>query len=295
VWRVRPAIILSGIAHLNLLVLWLRPIFPQRTHILVRQNGSSSAMLAALGCPSLSRFLYRSAYRWADGVICQTRSMVDELREDLCIELPNAFVLPNPVDTASIRAAAAHTKSMWRSRGPNLLAVGRLVPEKGFDLLMTAFASVHHQFPGAELVIAGCGHCEHALRTQCRNLALEDHVQFVGHAPSPAAYFSGASLFVLSSRDEGLPNALLEAVAAGLPIAALPASRGLAELLRAKSGVWLGAEVSAKELEQILCQALASICPGQRFSHCWIEPFDERTAIRAYEDAIDRALQERFR
>jgi glycosyltransferase involved in cell wall biosynthesis len=249
-------------------------------------------MLTALGRPSLSRFFYRIAYQRADGIICQTPSMANELSHDLGIKLTRTRVLPNPVDIESIRSTAEQAASPWRTTGPRLLAVGRLVPEKGFDLLIAAFASVSRQFPGAELVIAGRGPSESSLKTQCRNAALEDLVRFVGHLPSPAEYFSDASLFVLSSRDEGLPNALIEAAAADLPIAALPASRGIAELLDAKPGVWLGADVSVSELERILCEALSSIGPGQRFSHAWIEPFDAKVAIRAYEDVFDRLLQE---
>jgi hypothetical protein len=55
----------------------------------------------------------------------------------------------------------------------------------------------------------------------------------------------------------------------------------------------LAREISAKALENALCDALSSIRPGQRFPHSWIEPFDLKNAIPAYEDVIDRALQER--
>ena len=57
-------------------------------------------------------------------------------------------------------------------------------------------------------------------------------MRFAGYVEQPAEYFAGASLFVLSSRHEGMPNAMLEAAAAGLPLVALPASDGVADLLR---------------------------------------------------------------
>src|ERR1035438_8983 len=87
------------------------------------------------------------------------------------------------------------------------------------------------------MTIAGAGPEEKSLRASCRALGIDAAVRFPGQVESPAAYFAGASLFVVSSRHEGLPNALLEAAAAGLPLAALPSSDGMVDLLRGKPGV----------------------------------------------------------
>src|SRR5208283_3127525 len=73
VWRLKPDVILSGMAHLNFLVLMLRPFFPPGTRVLVRQNGTVSASLAFGDLPGYTRLLYRLLYRHADRVICQTR------------------------------------------------------------------------------------------------------------------------------------------------------------------------------------------------------------------------------
>ena len=288
-WRIRPHVVLSGMAHLNLLVLLLRPLFLQNTPIIVRQNGSLSATLAP--GPFAIRRLYRFAYRRASLIICQTHSMSEELQKELGIPVSNLQVLPNPVDIHRIRASCQTTQNHWSGPGPNLLAVGRLVPEKGFDLLIEAFSRLHREFPQAQLVIAGAGPCEFKLKLQCSSLGIEDHVKFAGQIASPAIYFRGASVFVLSSREEGLPNALLEAAAAGLPIVSLPSSRGIADLLREKQGVWLGDEISTDAFESALRAALSSIKPLERFPHPWIHAFDLDPAIRCYENAIDAVLE----
>ncbi|MGA3136300.1 MAG: glycosyltransferase, partial [Terracidiphilus sp.] len=77
--RLKPDVILSGMFHLNFLVLLLRPLFPRGTRVLVRQNGTVSAALAFAGLPGYTRLLYRVLYRRADRVICQTRAMAKDL------------------------------------------------------------------------------------------------------------------------------------------------------------------------------------------------------------------------
>jgi glycosyltransferase involved in cell wall biosynthesis len=102
-------------------------------------------------------------------------------------------------------------------------------------------------------------------------------------------------MFVLSSRHEGLPNAMLEAAAGGLPIVALPASEGLVDLLREQPGVWLAPEISSDSLASSLLRALEALQPGQRFLHAFIEEFRIERAVQAYEDLIDSVLKERQR
>jgi glycosyltransferase involved in cell wall biosynthesis len=291
--RLKPDAIISGMFHLNFLVLLLRPLFPRVTRVLVRQNGTVSASLAQDALPVYTRQLYRLLYRRADCVICQSAAMAADLARELDMETDRVAVLSNPLDVDAIRAAAECSPSDWVGPGPHLLAVGRLSKEKGFNLLLEAFRRVRDTFPAANLLIAGAGPEEAALRAQCLALGLESVVSFAGYVEQPAEYFSGASLFVLSSRHEGMPNALLEAAAAGLPLVALPASDGVADLLRGRPGVWLAQQVSASALATTLLQSLAELQPGQRFAHAFIEPFRMEQATRAYEELIDATIRER--
>lgn len=300
VWRLRPAVILSGMFHLNFLVLLLKPFFPSGTQVLVRQNGTVSAALAAGGLPRGTRFLYRVLYRRAHRVICSSRAMADDLVAtiDLPPELP--VVLSNPLDLEAI-LAARHTPVRWPGPGPHLLAVGRLAPEKGFDLLLEAFAKVRDRFPAADLTIAGAGPEEGALRAECRRLSIEHAVSFPGHVENPYAFFPGATLFVLPSRHEGMPNALLEALAGGLPAVAFPASGGIIELLQARPAAclvtwpasWIVPEISAAALAETLVSALESL-PSARQHHTAVPAAHGFSpAIAAYEELIDRTCAAR--
>jgi glycosyltransferase involved in cell wall biosynthesis len=261
--KVRPDIVLSGMFHLNFLVLLLQPFVPRGTRLLIRQNGTVSAALAAGGLPRGTRFLYRVLYRRAARVICSSRAMADDLFTSIDLPPGHAAVLPNPLDVEAILAARQHPVR-WQGLGPHLLAVGRLAPEKGFDLLLEAFARVRERFAAADLVIAGSGPEQAALQAQCSRLGLEQAVHFAGYVANPYALFPGSTLFVLSSRHEGMPNALLEAVAGGLPAVAFPASGGVVEFLQDRAAAWLAPEISAPALAATLVSALEALEAGRQ-------------------------------
>lgn len=292
VWRLRPQLMLVGMAHLNSLVLLLRPLLPRETRVVVRQNATVSAALAFGDLPWFTRSLYQRLYRRADRIICQTRAMAEDLAQEMGVGNQQIAVLANPVDVEAIRGAAAADEPVWAGPGPHLLAVGRLARVKGFDLLLRALAAIRRSFPQTDLAVAGTGPEERALKQLAAKLGLEEAVRWMGHVEEPAALYGGAALFVLSSRHEGMPNALLEAAAGGLPIVAVPASPGVVELLREQTGVWLAKEVSAQALAGALLAALDTLPPGARFPHPWIQQFSLAPAMRAYERLIDDVAKE---
>jgi glycosyltransferase involved in cell wall biosynthesis len=260
IWRTRPQVILSGALEIHFLTLLLRPFFPPRTRLLLRQNGTVSSAHALGGHPRHARLLCRMLYRRADRVICQSRAMAEDLSRATRISANRIVVLPNPVDFAGIKAAMQGVP-VWEGAGPHLLAVGRLAWEKGFDLLLQALSSVRELYPTIDLIVAGAGPEEVALKAMCRSLGLDNAVQFAGHVDDPYALFPGTTLFVLSSRHEGMPNALLEALAAGLPVVATPASGGVVDLLRNTPGARLAGEVSDQSLASAIVSALKAILP----------------------------------
>ncbi len=289
--RLQPDLIVSGMAHLNFLVLMLRPLFPRKTRVVIRQNATVSADLDSGHLPACTRLLYRLLYPAADRVVCQTRAMADDLEVRSGVRDSQVMVLPNPVDAEAIRSVRLDSEGRWKGSGPRLLAVGRLSPEKGFDLLLQAFSSFRIKFPAAELTILGTGPEAQALRALRTELRLGASVSFPGHVPHPESYFPGATLFVLPSRHDSLPNALLEAAAGGLPLVACPCSDGVVHLLRGKRGTWLTEDVSASSLTGALLSAIDSVRQGQRFAHSWIEEYRMDYAIRHYERMIDETLQ----
>ena len=105
IWRLRPEVVLTGAAEVSFLVLMLRPLFPAKTSVLVRQNATATSVMAFGRLPRLTRLLYRVLYRNSDQVICQSRDMARDLARAAGIGEEQIAVLPNPVDLAGIRAA----------------------------------------------------------------------------------------------------------------------------------------------------------------------------------------------
>jgi glycosyltransferase involved in cell wall biosynthesis len=261
----------------------LQPLFPRGIRVLVRQNTTVSEVLNEGRVPFYTRAFYRLLYRRADRILCQTKAMAEDLKKTLRVPAEKIAILLNPIEIPSRVDLHAERDD----KEIQLLAVGRLAHEKGFDLLLRAFASLLSEFPELRLRIAGVGPEEKSLRALCGELNLEERVVFAGFMKEP---FRGAQIFVLSSRFEGMPNALLEAAAYGLPIVATPCSEGVVELLRGEPGVWLAAAVSADALSNSMRSALVALETGQRFEHEFMEPFRFERAIEAYERVIDEEL-----
>ena len=160
-------------------------------------------------------------YRHADAVVVQTCVVRDWALRFQGIKA--IYVIPNPVhpilngsEQASTRHGSSHT----------IVAMGRLVRLKGFDLLIEAFGQCAAKHPDWSLVILGEGPERASLQTVAADLGIADRVSLAGQFQEPATILKGADLFVLSSRTEGFPNALLEAMACQLPVVSTDCSSG---------------------------------------------------------------------
>ena len=128
--------------------------------------------------------------------------------------VPRGIRIANPVD-------ASRSSFGLRSGGPLFVNVARLVPEKGQQLLVDAFARVRTDLPDAQLAIAGAtGSAEPAVRMAIERHQLDGTVHLLGWRPDVAALVTAADVFVFSSLSEGFPSAVLEAMALGTPVVA---------------------------------------------------------------------------
>ncbi len=137
-------------------------------------------------------------------------------------------VIPNPIVLAdTLRKTYRPASEVFR-----LIAVGRLELEKGFDTLLRALAKLKEPTPKWTLTILGEGSQRQSLESLCRQLNLESRVCFPGAVKDVAGFLQQSDLFILSSRVEGFPLALCEALACGLPVVATDCAASIREIVR---------------------------------------------------------------
>src|SRR5262249_18106621 len=164
--------------------------------------------------PGLGRFrrlARRLSYAWASAIVVQTNEIAHWAKSRF--RLP-VYVLPNPVKISERKDVAPN------HNGGLVIGAGRLVHQKGFDLLIESFARVAESYPNWRLVIYGEGPERARLKAQIERHSLHDRISLAGLFTDVEAVFSQADLFVLASRFEGYPNVLLEALSFACPIIA---------------------------------------------------------------------------
>jgi glycosyltransferase involved in cell wall biosynthesis len=163
----------------------------------------------------------------------------------------------DPEIPAASRAAAADVRADLGidPQAPLVVAVGRLSPEKGMDLLVAAFARVAADRPQARLVVVGDGAGRAALETQSDRLGVADRVVFAGWRPDPYPYLLAADLFACPSRLEGLGMSVLEAQVAGTPVVAFRVG-GVPEIVTHAETGWLVTPASVADLAAGVAHAL---------------------------------------
>lgn len=229
--QVRPDTILSTVVFLNAMLMLARPFLSGRPKILLREAVLPSAFIAqGVRYPRITRWMYRRMYPKADRIICLFDGMVDDMVEHMRISRDKLVRIYNPIDVETVRRLAEGTGSPYNDQGPHLVAIGRLQYQKAYDVLLRAFSSVIKAIPQAKLTILGEGPLEAQLKKQAAELGLNRAVAFPGFQKNPWPYVKHADLFVLASRFEGLPNALLEVLALGVPVVATDCPGGVREI-----------------------------------------------------------------
>lgn len=199
----------------------------------------------------------RLLYPRADCITAVSRGVQEDLVARLGLRRGRVPVVYNPVVTPDLEAAARQeVRHPWfGDGGPVVLAAGRLVPAKGFDLLVRATARVQRRCP-LRLVILGEGPERPKLLALARELQIADRVDLPGFDKNPFSYMRRCTLFVLSSRYEGLPGVLIQAMACGAPVVAADCPAGPAEIISpGRDGILVPVEdvdALAAEIERLL-------------------------------------------
>lgn len=231
----RPDAMVSVLDHANVVALWARRVagHPKRL-VVVEQNNLTSA--AGHGKSRRDRIMPRVVnrfYPWADVVAGVSAGVLDDLKRHATSVAPERFrVIYNPIVTDDIAGMAAEPLDHPWFQGDDqvFVAAGRYRPQKDFPTLIRAFAEVRSRRP-ARLVILGDGPDRAELESLIEELGVGADVELFGYTDNPYAFFSRATAFVLSSRWEGLPTVLIEALSCGAPVVATDCPNGPEEIL----------------------------------------------------------------
>lgn len=172
--------------------------------------------------------LRRLTYHRAAALVCVSRPLLDWFQRKIRVR---GYVVPNPVTVGPPPAATVLKQNGSRSLHV-MVGMGRLVEQKGFDLLLEAFSRIADRHRDWSLKIMGDGPLRDQLETQKRNLNLNGRVEFTGGMPDPFPVLRSADLFVFPSRFEGFGNALCEAMACGLPVISFDCPSGPSDIVR---------------------------------------------------------------
>jgi glycosyltransferase involved in cell wall biosynthesis len=288
----RPAVAHTHIIGLNYAYpLMLRYRTPARVHTV--HSLASREVGVRVGA-----WVRQLAFRYRLGGVVPV-AVADEVRASIqqLYGYPDPPLIPNGIPTDEY-APNPDRRVQWRQahgiepHATVLTHVGRFAPPKNHALLVEAFAQVRSDAP-LYLLLVGGGELENAVREQVAALGLQERVRFLGVRADVADILRASDVFVLSSRWEGNPMSVMEAMAAGLPVVST-AVGGVPELVRDRETGLLVPSEDAGALAQAL-QALVDD-PAQRQAmgaaarrHA-VAHFDIRHTVRGYEQLYERLL-----
>jgi len=286
--RERPSVMLTSLNHVNIVGLWARRLSGVRTRLVVNEQNtlSQDAPNSARRRHRLLPRFVRRFYPWADGIVAVSKGAADDLARTARLPAGSVRVVHNPIVTPELREmAAAPLDHPWFGPGepPVALAVGRLAPQKDFGTLLRAFARVLERRP-ARLLILGEGPERPSLEALVAELGLEGSVDLAGRVLNPYPYMRRAGVFVLSSRWEGLPSVLIEALYCGVPIVATDCPSGPVEILEGGEHGRLVPVGDPEALAEGIAAALDGHVP--RPAPASWEPYEQETVVERYLDVL---------
>nr|NJM02130.1 glycosyltransferase family 4 protein [Desulfobacula sp.] len=225
----------------------------------------------------------KAVLKYADAIIGVSKNLVEKMvslgaPENRCHHIPNG------VDSRQF-CPVGNNKEEKPLR--NLLAVGNLVPEKGFDLLLKAVSLLKPAYPDIQLKIIGVGPEFSRLSSLCEAYQIKENVRFPGQVDHREIHpwFQGAGIFCLSSLREGNPNVILEALATGIPVAATPVG-GVPELIHENRNGVLSHDFSPESLAQAI---------GSVLERNWSAKEIRKTVLDKTWESVARDLQTIFK
>jgi glycosyltransferase involved in cell wall biosynthesis len=286
--RERPAAMLTSMNYVNVVGIWARALARVDTRLVVNEQNALS--LEAAHSPRrrhrLMPKLIGRFYPWADRIVSVARGTADDLARTTGLSRERIEVVHNPIVTPELKELAkTPLDHPWFREGepPVVLSVGRLSKQKDFGTLLRAFARVREDRP-TRLVILGDGPERSMLESLISELGLDEVAALPGWVANPYPWMAHAGVYVLSSRWEGLPSVLIEALYCGVPIVATDCLSGPHEILEGGEHGLLVSVGDVKALARGIESALAGDVPAPTAAS-W-RPYEQESVVRSYLDVL---------
>lgn len=236
--------------------------------------------------------LAKHLYRFADRIVAVSEGVADSIVDGTNVDRSDVTVLYNPVSVFDIREesrAAVDDEWLRSSTFETIVSVGRLEEQKDPSTLLRSFALVNRARPDTRLILVGRGSKRDDILALADSLDISDVVSLPGYVENAYAYMGHASTFVLSSKYEGLPTVLIEALACGCPIVATDCPSGPREIL---SGGEYGTLVPVGDTtglrDAILSTLENTTDPEKQFRRA--QDFSVETIVDQYAAFIERTV-----
>lgn len=250
-----PLIVFASHYTINYKILSFKKKF-QNTKFIIRAENNYETF------PIIGKVITKITYRLADVVIAQTNEMKNEYLKHKILSPEKIHVLGNPIDKDFINNRIKDCLSPFPNDGKkHIVAVGRVAYQKGYDILAEAFTEVINTNKNIELYIIGSytglweSEYERVLKI-IKNKNLEKYIHFLGYNDNPYVYIKHSDCFVLSSRWEGLPNVLAEALYLKKPVAAFKCIPIIERMVRDGIDGFLAEKDNPQDLAQAMLKAL---------------------------------------
>ncbi|RKX91166.1 MAG: glycosyltransferase [Spirochaetes bacterium] len=229
---VKPDVVISFLWYTNLVVILAKLLSYIKPKVIINERISINSALKTQKFWRIKKFLIRSLYRYADRIIAVSKGSAQKLIDLLGLLCNKIKVIYNGVSYPIEQNVGSAENPVLRNIGgfPIIVSCGRLIWQKNQELLIKAAYIVLEQMD-IKVLILGEGPEEANLRKLVRQLGIEDKVLFLGFQKDIYKYIKIADVFVLSSRYEGFPNVILEAMACGVPVISTDCPDGPNEII----------------------------------------------------------------
>lgn len=228
----KPDVILSTLGYLNLVLVSIKPLLKGNPKIILRHAISPSKSLEKFN--GLKKIVYKNIYKIlynkSDVILAQCLDMKKDIARVFQIDKDKVHYIYNPLDIRKIHLDMKK-KNPYDSQKINLVSAGRMAHQKGFDVLIEAFEIIYNVNPNTHLTILGEGELKEELKQKTEKLGINRHVTFAGFQNNPYPYYYFSDMYILSSRYEGFPNTLLEALACGTKVVSTECENGPKEII----------------------------------------------------------------